>query len=87
VVQPDGWSIGGGSAVYAVLMIPVSLAPWWWGWPGCSMPCWRPRWDWFTWPIPFASADSARTNEDESRKFARDLLKVSVLYLPLLFTR
>jgi protoheme IX farnesyltransferase len=26
------------------------------------------------------------TNEDESRRLARDLLKVSVLYLPLLFT-
>jgi protoheme IX farnesyltransferase len=25
-------------------------------------------------------------NEDESRRLARDLLKVSVLYLPLLFT-
>jgi heme o synthase len=25
-------------------------------------------------------------SEDESRKLARDLLKVSVLYLPLLFT-
>jgi protoheme IX farnesyltransferase len=25
-------------------------------------------------------------DEDESRKLARDLLKVSVLYLPLLFT-
>jgi protoheme IX farnesyltransferase len=27
-----------------------------------------------------------RTSEAESRRLARDLLKVSVLYLPLLFT-
>ena len=35
--------------------------------------------------IRFARILRART-EDESRRLARDLLKVSVLYLPLLFT-
>ncbi len=53
----------------------------------CLMPFWPPRWAWFIWPIPSASpAFCAPTSETESRMLARDLLKVSVLYLPLLFT-
>ena len=31
VVQPDGWSTVVEALFYAVLMIPVSLAPWWLG--------------------------------------------------------
>ena len=34
VVQPDGWSTVVEALFYAVLMIPVSLAPWWLGMTG-----------------------------------------------------
>ena len=34
VVQPDGWSTVVEALFYAVLMIPVSLAPWWLGMAG-----------------------------------------------------
>ena len=34
VVQPDGWSTVVEALFYAVLMIPVSLAPWWLGLDG-----------------------------------------------------
>ncbi|MGB8262238.1 MAG: protoheme IX farnesyltransferase, partial [Terracidiphilus sp.] len=87
VVQPDGWSTVVEALFYAVLMIPVSLAPWRLGLAG----------------LPYAIVATAlglvylgytirfsrilrTTDEDESRRLARDLLKVSVLYLPLLFT-
>jgi protoheme IX farnesyltransferase len=87
VVQPDGLSTVIEALFYAVLMIPVSLAPWWLGMAG----------------IPYAILASAlgllylgytirfsrilrATSETQSRMFARDLLKVSVIYLPLLLT-
>ena len=38
VVQPDGWSTVVEALFYAVLMIPVSLAPWKLGMTGISMP-------------------------------------------------
>lgn len=87
VVQPDGWSTVVEALFYAVLMIPVSLAPWRLGMAG----------------IPYAIIATAlgifylaytirftRILRDippeESRMVARDLLKVSVIYLPLLLT-
>ncbi len=36
VVQPDGWSTVVEALFYAVLMIPVSLAPWWLGMTGAA---------------------------------------------------
>jgi protoheme IX farnesyltransferase len=87
VVQPDGWSTVVEALFYAILMIPVSLAPWRLGMAG----------------IPYAVIATAlgifylaytirftRILRDippeESRMVARDLLKVSVIYLPLLLT-
>jgi len=87
VVQPDGWSTVVEAVFYAVLMIPVSLAPWRLGMTSTS-------YAWIAaalglvylgYTLRFAQILKARS-EDESRKLARDLLKISVLYLPLLFT-
>jgi protoheme IX farnesyltransferase len=87
VVQPDGFSTVVEALFYAVAMIPVSLVPWWLGLAG----------PWYAgiatvlglvylgYTIRFARILKAET-EEESRRLARDLLKISVVYLPLLFT-
>jgi len=87
VVQPDGWSTVVEALFYAVLMIPVSLAPWWLGMTGPIYAVLATALGlvYLAYTIRFARILRART-EDESRMLARDLLKVSVLYLPLLFT-
>ncbi|MFP5204510.1 MAG: heme o synthase [Acidobacteriota bacterium] len=87
VVQPDGTSTVVEALFYAVLMIPVSLGPWWLGmtapaYPFIALPLGLV---YLAYTIRFARILKART-ETESRMLARDLLKVSVLYLPLLFT-
>ncbi len=87
VVQPDGWSTVLEALFYAVLMIPVSLAPWRLGLTGvayayAAVPLGLV---YLAYTIRFAGVLRAKS-EDESRKLARDLLKVSVIYLPLLFT-
>ena len=87
VVQPDGWSTVVEALFYAVLMIPVSLAPWWLGLDGpvyaaiaCALGLF-----YLGYTIRFSRI--LRTSSDtESRMLARDLLKVSVIYLPLLLT-
>ena len=87
VVKPDGWSTVVEALFYAILMIPVSLAPWKLGMVsttyaviatalGLVYLAYTIRFTRILRPIP----------ETESRMVARDLLKVSVLYLPLLFT-
>jgi heme o synthase len=87
VVQPDGWSTVAEALFFAVAMIPVSLMPLAAGSgqryyadagrrAGPGLPGYT---------IRFARILRGPT-EDESRRLARDLLKVSVLYLPLLFT-
>jgi protoheme IX farnesyltransferase len=68
-------------------MIPVSLAPWRLGltsvaYAFAAVPLGLV---YLAYTIRFARILRAKS-EDESRKLARDLLKVSVLYLPLLFT-
>ncbi len=87
VVQPDGFLTVVEALFFAVLMIPVSLAPWWLGVAG-------PRYAtvavvlgllYLGYTIRFGGVLRARSYR-ESRMLARDLLKVSVLYLPLLFT-
>jgi len=87
VVQPDGGSTVVQALFYAVLMIPVSLAPWKLGMTGVA-------YAWIAtalglvylgYTIRFAGILHAES-EEQSRMLARDLLKVSVLYLPLLFT-
>jgi protoheme IX farnesyltransferase len=87
VVQPDGLSTVVEALFYAVVMIPVSLAPWRLGMTG-------PAYAWIAaalglfylaYTIRFARILRTRSAE-LSRSLARDLLKVSVIYLPLLMT-
>ena len=87
VVQPDGWSTVVEALFYAVLMIPVSLAPWKLGMtgPAYAVIAIALGLVYLAYTIRFAGILKARS-ETESRMLARDLLKVSVLYLPLLFT-
>jgi len=86
VVQPDGWSTVAEALFFAVVMIPVSLAP---SWLGLASGVYATLAGalgivYLAYTIRFARI--LRVPEVESRKLARDLLKVSVLYLPLLFT-
>jgi protoheme IX farnesyltransferase len=87
VVQPDGWSTVVEALFYAVLMIPVSLAPWKLGMAGASYAAVATILGlvYLAYTIRFARILRVKS-ERESRMLARDLLKVSVLYLPLLFT-
>ncbi len=87
VVQPDGWSTVVEALFYAVLMIPVSLAPWKLGMAGAAYAIIASVLGliYLAYTIRFARILRAQS-EIESRMLARDLLKVSVLYLPLLFT-
>jgi protoheme IX farnesyltransferase len=85
VVEPDGRSTVTQALVYAVLMVPVSLIPCWLGlagWPyGTAAALLSAGYLLAT--VRFANILRARS-ESESRRYARDLLKVSVIYLPLL---
>jgi len=87
VVQPDGWSSVVEALFYAVLMIPVSLAPWKLGMAGAfyAIPATALGLVYLAYTIRF-SRILRTTSETESRMVARDLLKVSVMYLPLLLT-
>jgi heme o synthase len=87
VVQPDGWSTVVEALFYAVLMIPVSLAPWKLGMTGVTYAVLATALGlvYLAYTIRFAGILRAKS-ETESRMLARDLLKVSVLYLPLLIT-
>ena len=86
VVQPDGASTVAEALFFAVLMIPVSLAPWWLGLTGITYAAMAAALGlvYLGYTVRFAWILRAKT-ETESRMLARDLLKVSVLYLPLLF--
>ncbi len=87
VVQPDGWSTVVEALFYAVLMIPVSLAPWRLGMTGVAYAVLASVLGLFylAYTIRFARIVRA-PGAAESRMLARDLLKVSVIYLPLLMT-
>lgn len=87
VAQPDGWSTVVEALFYAVVMIPVSLAPWWLGLAGTVYAVIAVVLGAFYlgYTIRFSRILRA-TSETESRMLARDLLKVSVIYLPLLLT-
>jgi protoheme IX farnesyltransferase len=87
VVQPDGWSTVVEALFYAVLMIPVSLLPWRLGMAGTVYAITATVLGLFylAYTIRF-SRILRTTSETESRMVARDLLKVSVIYLPLLLT-
>jgi heme o synthase len=87
VVQPDGLSTVVEALFYAVLMIPVSLTPWWLGLAGTA---YAPIAGvlgvfYLSYTIRFSRILRTRS-ATESRMLARDLLKVSVIYLPLLLT-
>jgi protoheme IX farnesyltransferase len=87
VVQPDGWSTVAEALFFAVAMIPVSLVPWRLGMTGTTYAVLAIALGlgYLAYTIRFAGI--LRTEDDAvSRMLARDLLKVSVLYLPLLFT-
>ena len=87
VVQPDGFSTVVEALFYAVAMIPVSLAPWWLGITGPTYAVIASVLGlvYLAYTIRFGGI--LRTKDSaESRMLARDLLKVSVLYLPLLMT-
>ncbi len=87
VVQPDGWSTVAQALFFAVVMIPVSLAPWLLGMATLTYAALALALGllYLAYTIRFARILRVK-DEDESRRLARDLLKVSVLYLPLLFT-
>jgi protoheme IX farnesyltransferase len=87
VVQPDGWSTVAQALFFAVLMIPVSLMPWRLGLASLTYALLAVALGllYLGYTIRFSRILRVK-DEDESRKLARDLLKVSVLYLPLLFT-
>jgi protoheme IX farnesyltransferase len=87
VVQPDGWSTIAVSLFFAAVMIPVSLTPWLLGVANTVYAILAVLLGllYFAYTVRFAGI--LRTKDDiESRMLARDLLKVSVLYLPLIFT-
>jgi protoheme IX farnesyltransferase len=87
VVQPDGLSTVIEALFYAAIMIPVSLSPWWLGMAGLPYAIVATILGLFYlgYTIRFGRILRA-TSEVQSRMFARDLLKVSVIYLPLLLT-
>ena len=87
VVQPDGLSTVVQALFFAVLMIPVSLAPWRLGMANLTYAVLAAALGllYLSYTIRFARILRVK-DEDESRRLARDLLKISVLYLPLLFT-
>lgn len=86
VVQPDGWSTATEALIYAILMIPVSLAPYYFHVAGkvylISAILLGLAYLFYT--IRFTRI--TRATAAESRQYARTLLKVSVIYLPLLLT-
>jgi len=87
VVQPDGWSTVFEALFYAVLMIPVSLAPWRLGMTGEVYGGLAGALGLFYLAYTIRFARILKTTSAElSRSLARDLLKVSVIYLPLLMT-
>jgi protoheme IX farnesyltransferase len=87
VVQPDGWSTVVEALFYAVVMIPVSLAPWKLGMTGTTYAVLATALGAFYLGYTIRFAGILRTRVPErSRSLARDLLKVSVIYLPLLMT-
>ncbi|MEO7005249.1 MAG: protoheme IX farnesyltransferase, partial [Acidobacteriaceae bacterium] len=84
VVQPDGWSTVTEALVYAVLMIPISLVPYYLHIAGnfyfAAAILLGAVYLFYT--VRFSRI--TRCSPSESRKLARALLKVSVIYLPLL---
>jgi heme o synthase len=87
VIQPDGWSTVLEALTYAVLMIPVSLLPVYLHTAGMyyGVAAVILGLVYLGYTIRFGRITRARSTI-ESKMYARDLLKVSVIYLPLLLT-
>ena len=87
VIQPDGWSTVFEAITYAVLMIPVSLLPVYLHMAGrvYGITALLLGLVYLGYTLRFARITRARSTI-ESKMYARDLLKVSVIYLPLLLT-
>jgi heme o synthase len=87
VVQPDGWSTVLEALTYAVLMIPASLLPVYLhiAGPYYGVAATLLGLVYLGYTIRFARITRARSTS-ESKMYARDLLKISVIYLPLLLT-
>jgi protoheme IX farnesyltransferase len=87
VVQPDGWSTVCEALIYAVLMIPVSAIPFYLhiAGPVYLVASVLLGLVYLAYTIRFARITRALTTA-ESRGYARDLLRASVIYLPLLLT-
>jgi protoheme IX farnesyltransferase len=87
VVQPDGWSTVCEALIYAVLMIPVSAVPYYLHLTGpvYLVSAILLGLGYLAYTIRFARITRALTTA-ESRGYARDLLRASVIYLPLLLT-
>src|SRR5271155_2852172 len=87
VVQPDGWSTVCEALIYAVLMIPVSTVPYYLhlAGPVYLVAAVLLGLGYLAYTIRFARITRAVTTA-ESRGYARDLLRASVIYLPLLLT-
>lgn len=85
VVEPDGWSTVAEALVYAVLMIPVSLLPWMLHVAGTPYAVVAAALGivYLGSTIRFARILKA-PSFTASRPYARALLRISVLYLPLL---
>jgi len=87
VAQPDGWSTALEALTYAVLMVPASLVPFWLHMDGkiYAVVALVLGLVYLGYTLRFTRIVRARS-ATESRMYARDLLKVSVIYLPLLLT-
>jgi len=87
VIQPDGWSTVLEALTYAVLMIPVSLLPVYLHIAGVYYAVTAAALGlvYLGYTIRFGRITRARSTM-ESKMYARDLLKVSVIYLPVLLT-
>ena len=87
VVQPDGWSTACEALIYAVLMIPVSAVPYYLhlAGPVYLVSAILLGLGYLAYTIRFARITRALTTT-ESRKYARELLRASVIHLPLLLT-
>jgi protoheme IX farnesyltransferase len=85
VVQPDGWSTVLEAIIYAVLMIPASLLPVYMHMDGMAYGVTAAVLGlvYLGYTIRFGKIIKARSTL-ESKMYARDLLKVSVIYLPVL---
>ena len=87
VIQPDGWSTVLEALTYALLMIPVSLLPVYLHIAGIYYGVTAAVLGliYLGYTIRFGRITRARSTI-ESKMYARDLLKVSVIYLPALLT-